>query len=350
VIAESCAVVVPVSPRMQLLKAMPATAMLCDAIPVVLTVRNTGDTILRGIRIQDTLPEGMTTLEGHPAVLFEAGAVEPGQSREFRFNARVERTGTFTNRAVAVCDEGLRVDAAARVTVGQPILTLEKRGPDRVFIGRRAAYDITVANRGDATAYGLTVRDELPAGVEVTEVSRGGQIQGNAVVWAFEQLPPNGAARVSVALRTSLPMELRNRATAVARCAEPVSAGAVTEFAGVPALLLEVIDVDDPIEVGSAEIYEVTVTNQGTMTATNVRIACTLEDNMAFVSATGPTGPTPEGQTVSFAPLPTLAPKERVTWRIHVNAIKEGDVRFQVEMICDQLTRMVRETEATNVY
>ena len=98
------------------------------------------------------------------------------------------------------------------------------------------------------------------------------------------------------------------------------------------------------------ETYEVAVTNQGSMAATNVRIACTLEDNMTYVSSSGPTGANIEGATIGFAPLPILEPKARATWQVRVNAVKPGDVRFEVEMIGDQLTRPVRETEATNVY
>ena len=349
-VAGSCAVVNPVSPRIQLLKSMPAKGSVCDTIPVALTVRNAGDTVLHGVRVQDVLPAGMKTVDGRQSVVFDAGSFPPGQTREFRFNARAETTGTLVNRAVAVADEGLRVQSESTIEIGQAALAVEVQGPERVFVGRRADYTITVANRGDMPAWGVTVRDTLPAGVEVLEVSRGGRIDESTVTWSLEQMPPNAQVRLTLAVRSSAPLSLHDTVTATGRCAETVTAGTATEFTGISALLLEVIDLDDPIEVGAVETYEIAVTNQGSMAATNVRIACTLEDNMTYVSSSGPTGANIEGATIGFAPLPILEPKARATWQVRVNAVKPGDVRFEVEMIGDQLTRPVRETEATNVY
>jgi len=57
-----------------------------------------------------------------------------------------------------------------------------------------------------------------------------------------------------------------------------------------------------------------------------------------------------EGSTITFAPLSTLAPKGKATWRVVVTAVKAGDSRFKTTMITNQLTRPVEETEATRVY
>ena len=56
------------------------------------------------------------------------------------------------------------------------------------------------------------------------------------------------------------------------------------------------------------------------------------------------------GNTVTFQPLPSLAPKAKATWRVTVKALKAGDVRFTAVMNTDQLTRPVQETEATHLY
>ena len=119
---------------------------------------------------------------------------------------------------------------------------------------------------------------------------------------------------------------------------------------GIAAILLEVIDVTDPIEIGDNETYEIAVTNQGSDYSTNIRITCTLEDTMQYVSSSGPTKGTLDAKTVTFDPLASLAPKAKTTWKVVVKALSAGDVRFKVEMIEDCLKRPVEETEATNFY
>ena len=139
-------------------------------------------------------------------------------------------------------------------------------------------------------------------------------------------------------------------ARAMADCANQPECELRTVWEGIPAVLLEVIDVEDPDEVGTTDTYIITVTNQGSATDTNVRITCELEPAMEYVSSDGPTRATSTGRTITFAPLPTLQPKQKATWRVVVRGIEPGDIRFRVTMITDELTRIVEETEATRFY
>ena len=141
-----------------------------------------------------------------------------------------------------------------------------------------------------------------------------------------------------------------NTATAAAYCAEGVTASVETSIAGIPALRLDVVDVEDPIEVGASTTYMITVTNEGTAADTNIRITCNLEDQLQYVSAAGATSGSKVGNTVTFVPLQNLPPKAHATWRVVVTGVKAGDVRFKVSMVSDNLTRAVEEAEATRVY
>jgi uncharacterized repeat protein (TIGR01451 family) len=123
-----------------------------------------------------------------------------------------------------------------------------------------------------------------------------------------------------------------------------------TSVTGISALLMEVVDVEDPVRVGSYATYVIRVENQGSATATNIRIAAVLEDNLRYISSAGSTAGSREGQTIRFFPLGTLAPKTTAAWRVVVEAARAGDVRFKVIMQADQLTRPVEETESTHLY
>ena len=131
---------------------------------------------------------------------------------------------------------------------------------------------------------------------------------------------------------------------------ETVSDSCSTEIEGIPAILLEVIDVTDPVEVGQNTTYVITVTNQGSAPDRNVRVVATLPDQQSFVSATGATNVAANGKTITFAPVENLGVGQQAAWRIVVKADAAGDVRFRIEMTSDNLTSPVIETEATNLY
>ena len=66
--------------------------------------------------------------------------------------------------------------------------------------------------------------------------------------------------------------------------------------------------------------------------------------------ADGPPKISSDGKTVTFAPLASLAPKAKTSWKVVVKGVKAGDTRFKVSMTSDQMTRPVEETESTNFY
>ena len=139
-------------------------------------------------------------------------------------------------------------------------------------------------------------------------------------------------------------------ASAQGACAPSFETTCHVRIAGIPAILLEVIDIEDPIEVGKTETYQIEVTNQGSATDTNIRITCELEDAQEFVSGSGATAVTGQGRTITMAPLAALPAKEKAVWRVVVKANKAANVRFKTTLLSDQLTRPVEETESTNQY
>jgi uncharacterized repeat protein (TIGR01451 family) len=212
------------------------------------------------------------------------------------------------------------------------------------------SYSIKVGNKGDAAAAGTVVTDTLPAGVAFVSATDGGTFANGVVTWNLGSLAPNAEKTVGITGKGTAQGRQCNKADAKATCAEPVSATACTEVKGLAALLLEVIDISDPIEVNGQETYEITVTNQGTAVDTNIKIDCTLEDAQAYVSSSGATAGTATGQKVSFAPLASLAPKAKAQWKVVVKALKAGDIRFAVQLDSDVTERPVNETESTHQY
>ena len=349
-VVPTCANVAVVEPKLKLVKTAPAEVLLCDPIPVRFVVTNTGTGAAQNVTISDTLPVGLQTGAGKNSLSFDAGTLDAGQSREFTATLRAEKTGSYVNKAVAQSASGLKAEAQSTTVVRQPILTITKTAPEMRYLGRDVSYVITVANKGDAPARELMVEDQLPAGVDFVSASNGGRASGGKVRWSVDALAPGQSMMFNVTVMPKAAGTFTNRVAAEASCAAGVTASVQTVIAGIPAILLEVIDLEDPVEIGQQTTYVIKATNQGTAPGTNIKIVCVLEDNEQYVSSGGVTPGSVDGKTITFAPLASLATKDAATWRVVVKAVKAGDVRFTVIMNTDELTRPVQETEATHLY
>ncbi|MHC4437694.1 MAG: hypothetical protein ACYS3S_10070, partial [Planctomycetota bacterium] len=325
--------------------------LLCDLIPVRYVVSNAGTGSIQNVQIMENLPAGLRTTDGKGQVIFDAGTLGAGQSRQFTIELRATQVGTFTSSSVASSSSGLRIESDATTTsVGMPVLAITKTGPNRMYIGRPAAYEITIRNNSDVSAKNTTLEDTIPGGVTGVEATAGAKLSGSKLVWEFGTLEPNSSKNVRVNYTPTQAGTLVNTATAKAYCAEAVTSTMRTLVTGIPALSLEVVDVEDPVRVGARATYVIRVENQGSAIATNIRVACMLENNVRYISSAGATAGSIEGQTVRFFPLGSLAPKAQAAWRVVVEAVRPGDVRFKAVMNADQLNRPVEETESTHIY
>lgn len=347
---DTCVAVNVVAPALKLEKVAPASVLKCDPIPFKLTITNTGVGDARNVVINDTLPDGIVTEDGKKTVAINVGTLPAGKSASYTVNAKATKTGTFTNSASASGLGGLSANASSTTSVLSPELKITKTGPAMRFLGRPVDYTITVTNAGNGVAKNVVIQDIIPAGATSIATSDGGQLANGKISWMVGDLAPKASKTVTVKVVGNQLGTIVNTASATAYCAEAVTATAKTEIKGIPAILLECIDLVDPVEVGGETTYVITVTNQGSLTGTNIGVTVTLEDAAEYVSATGPTTAAVSGKVIKMAPLPTLAPKERQSWQVKVKAVKSGDIRFTIEMNSDQIDRPVKETESTNFY
>lgn len=349
----ACLTVNVVQPALQLQKTMPEEVLQCDPIEVRYVVTNNGSGQATNVEIRDELPEGLVAAAtGSRTIVAPVGTLTAGQSRAFRAEVRAQRTGEFTNNATATADGGLNAEASANVTVRKPKLEITKTAPQQIYIGRALNFQISVRNTGNGEARNTVLTDQLPAGARIESVGNNGQVgaDGRTITWDLGTMAPGSERTVSLQIDPAgVGGDIRNTASVEAYCAEATTATSTTRLVGIPAVLLEVIDVTDPVRVGETTTYVITVTNQGSAVDENIRIAFQL-NQMELVDVTGPTGIATRGEQMVLQPLPTLAPKQQATWRVQARAQSSGDVRFRVQMETANITSPVIETEATRLY
>lgn len=350
-VIPACATVQVIQPELKLARTAPPEVMLCDVIPVRFVITNAGTGAVQNVKIVETLPAGLRTTDGKSELVFDAGTLMAGQSRQFSGELRAAQAGSYVSKAVATSTTGLSVESAPTTTsVGLPVLAITKTGPEQQYIGRPIEYELKITNKSDVSAKNTIVEETVPDGVTSVKATAGAKLSGSKLVWEFGTLEPNASKDVKISYIPTKAGILVNSANATAYCATAVNASMKTTVTGISALLLEVVDVEDPVRIGSYATYVIRVENQGSAIATNVLVTAVLEDNVRYISSAGATVGTKEGQTVRFFPLGSLAPQAKAAWRVVVEAVRPGDVRFKVIMNADQLTRPVEETESTHLY
>jgi uncharacterized repeat protein (TIGR01451 family) len=346
-----CETIRVVRADLQLVKSVPATALICDVIPYSFVVTNTGSSRLTNVVVSDPLPAGLTTVDGQGSLRFDVGTLEPGESRSFNADVRASNTGTYENSAIATSAQGVEASDVASVTVAAPVLSISCEAPDERFVGRPINVCYVVSNLGDAAARDVTVSVPLPANADYQGSTGGGSVQGSSVVWNIGNLAPGQEREICATFVGRAVGTASFPATATAACADNASTSCSTIMSGIPAILLEVIDLDDPVEVGGVVTYEITVTNQGSAPGTNIEIVVDLEASQQFITASGATTvASSSNNQVVFRPVASLDPEQKAIWQVRVRALEADDVRFTTTMQSDQIGRVVRETEATTQY
>ncbi|QQR65862.1 MAG: hypothetical protein IPI25_09885 [Candidatus Brocadia sp.] len=293
------------------------------------------------------LPAMSSRKNGEPILIRNLvwGGEEPIDAYEFTFYSKGRRYRCVTPKLC--CNfwvEDLGPDSRV------PVLTIECNTSDEVLIHRPVQVCLTVKNTGNVPDELVTVTLPVPVGAKFTKST--GEINAAArrVIWRISNFTPDTSKHLCANFTVQQPGTLTFTPSVLGTVAQQADSMCVTRVSGIPAVLLEVIDVDDPIEVGRTETYELSVVNQGSTALTNVVIVCALEDTQEFVSGTGVTTAQAQGHIITFAPLTMLPPKATAKWQVIVKALAAGDVRFSAELTSDQFKRPINETEATRQY
>lgn len=342
-----CAAAPIVSPDITLGVSLASVTDTCSATPIVYTVTNNGTATLNNVVLTPAIPAGLQVVGGDKS--FNLSQLAPGASQSFTVNVKPSASGSYAVTPSVSTAEGVSAQAQADTVAASPALAATATSPDQVLIVRTITYDVGVSNTGDATAGSTKVAASLPANADFVSATRGGAVSGGSVVWNVNSLSAGAGDNFSFTVKPRGSGDYTTNVTAGNDCAGTASARSTTRVVGIPALLLEVVDKNDPVAVGDNVTYEIVVTNQGSAPAHNVKIHVELEDNETYVSSTGDTSNV-TGQTVDFTPVTSIEVGGKVVYQVVVRANAAGDTRFHVEMTSDELKRPVTETESTNLY
>ncbi len=339
-----------VEPLLKLAAEGPESVILGNQAVFNVTVENPGTAATTNTILNVQFSDGLAPLA--KSTTYEIGTLNPGESRSIRVLANMVKLGDHTCRFSVIADNGLDEEQERTVRGLGAILETKIEGPDFRYVGRPATFKIVAENNGTAPATNAHVRCAVPQSFGFVAANAGGKYDAasKTVNWFVNQVEAGGKVEVECELRALDRGAFPVMALSYADRGLRSLAKHETKVEGIAAILLEVVDIDDPVEVGADTGYEILVTNQGTDFATNIQINLEVPDGMEITGVKGPTAGTIEDGKVVFAPLAKLAPRADAIYRVKIRGLKAGDFRVTVHAKSDTLTSQVTEQESTKVY
>ena len=334
----------------------PEAVLINDEAAFVIQVKNEGTGPAHKVKIHVSLPHGLRhpqQRDGSP-VEAELPVLAAGETKSVTLKTKALEAGTQSCELTVLAEACGAVTSKAATQVQKPMLEARLVSPGKAMVRGEPTFTLEVANPGNAPTPNVQAAVSFPEGLEFVSASDSGNYEpgSRTITWNLGAHPAGGKKALSFKLRAGLHGKLEVRAVA----ASPTKVGdkplearstAVLEVEGVPAVGFEVVNVDNPAEVGKDVTYEIRITNQGTRPLTNLKLAAVLSDGLTLSGVTGPVKHAASGQTVGFEPIPRLAVKADVVVRMKARGTTAGDLRCKVQLSCDQLKLPVFKEEST---
>jgi len=338
-------------PQLMVKQECPDKVMVGDPVPVTITVSNPGDGPTEPVVLRAKMSAGIKGEKGQE-MLNEVGVLAAGESRVLKLVCQSVKGGAQKVVTTATADGGLHSTAESATQVSEPKMEVTMSGPKLRYLDRSATYTVVVTNPGDAAANEVHVSAVVPPGFKAGMSSGAGKYDATTrmISWTLGTLNPGEKKELTYKCAATQIGEHKHVVTAEGSRGLRGQSDLMTKVEGIASLLMELADVDDPIEVGAETAYEVRVTNHGSAPATNVEVRALVPKAMSIKACQGPTEYKIEGQEVVFNVIPKLAPKADAVYRINVKANAVGDVRFRARLASDSLSEPVIGEEGTKVY
>ncbi|MHC1764309.1 MAG: hypothetical protein AB9869_08380 [Verrucomicrobiia bacterium] len=298
------------------------------------------------IPVGSTMPFMSSRKDGRPICLRNVlwAGEKPAPAYAFQFNSTGRRYRCVTPKA---CSNFFVVDLGPEPN---PTLAMICSVPEEVLAARPVQVCLELTNPSEAIEPMTTVSLTIPERATFVRTTGDGAASDGRVIWRIPNLRPTASVQLCAMFAVREPCSLAFNAVASGQKARTVETTCATRVLGVPAILLELIDIEDPVQVGREVTYQVNVTNQGTAPGTNIRVVCKLPPSEEFVSGSGVTPVQAEAGVITAGILAELAPKAVASWQVLVKATRAADARFKVELSSDQFQRPIEEEESTELY
>jgi uncharacterized repeat protein (TIGR01451 family) len=338
-------------PQLGLSISGPHDTMVGETLTQVITVSNPGTGVAHDVVVNAKVPEGLEHPRGK-VVEMGIGSLGPGETRELRLPLAAVAGGEGMLIVEARGGANLSQSAQANIRIAAPKLGIDLAGPGLRYVGRQALYVSTVTNEGIAATDNVRIVHLVPEGFEFKKADKGGKFDGTtgSVSWFVGRLEAGESVQVACELQAKQIGEYVHHVQASGESGTSASAKVGTRVDGSSKVTMDVVDLDDPVEVGSQTAYEIRVRNDGTKAAQSVKIICDLPAGVELIDTAGPTAHFIEKGELHFKPLPELGAGAKAIYVIRVNGKQAGNLRMRAKLTSTASPEPVVVEEVTKFY
>jgi uncharacterized repeat protein (TIGR01451 family) len=331
----------------------PEEVMLGEGATLMVVISNPGTGAAHDVKISAQAAGGLELARADGKTLeTDIGTILPGESRNIRLPLVGVKGGKQSVSVTASGSANVSQAATTAIHVVSPSLAVAADGPALRYKGRNAKFTVNVTNDGTVANNNVRVVQNVAEGFQFVSADRGGKYDPDVrtVSWFLGRMESDQSVELSCELEAVQLGEFTQKITAASDAGARAETALDTKVDGAPALTIELVDLDDPVETGVETGYEIRIKNAGSKAATGVALKCELSDGVQLLSAKGPTNAAAERQMVTFKPLPQLAPGEEAVFRVQVKGLRDGNARIKALVSSDSLTEPLVQEEQTKFY
>lgn len=326
--------------------------MLGDPVSQNIVVTNPGTGTAQDVKIEATLSEGLEHPTRENRLVIDVGTVGPGEARTYRLPLTASKGGTQSVSVVATSNTDATSADAVKFDVVAPSLKVTVDGPALRYRGRNAKYTLKIVNDGSLANNNIHVSQAIADGFKFVSADHNGKFDPSVktVNWFVGRLEPGEEAQLSCELNSLQLGEFTHNIQVVSDTGVQADAQIETRVDGIASLTMELIDLDDPVEIGAETGYEIRVKNDGSKSATGVIVACELPAGMEFLDCKAPVGQVVEGRQLTFKPIEQIPAGGHAEIRIRTKVVKDGSHRIRVKLTGGGLQEPMVLEEVTRAY
>jgi uncharacterized repeat protein (TIGR01451 family) len=345
------------APQVELEVTGPVDAKVGGEVPLQFIIRNRGSSDASNVILRSVLPPALQHPEGAD-LEYEIATLRAGDQE-------------IVDLAVVAAEPGDRVLVSAEITANGASLAkgrteievvgaqlqLERRGPERRFVGRSALYQNVVTNDSRFEALNATVVEEIPEASRFVSASNGGSYdaQTRRVKWSIPRLPAGKQLALEIELVTDEAGEVESVVEVVedAGFRTPLTQNTKVTVEDLHNVTADISRQDEPVAVGEQFGFTVTIENRGTAVARNVlmTVQVPLEIRVLAAGTKQVKGNLFANNLVKYDTVPEIQPNEKVTFQIKLQGqqpIRNAPVK--ASLTYDEMTEPLVVSESVTVF
>lgn len=329
----------------------PAKVLVGDPASQIIRISNPGTGIATNITLEALVPQGLQHPRGERLAM-EIGSLNPGETRVVRLALASAEGGDQVLEVQVSADAGLEEIRKKTILVVEPSLAATITGPESRYVGHAARYTLTVANTGDVASNNVRALYRVPKGFQFLRAAGGARFDAirGTVSWYVGRLAPGESIERTVFLTAAEEGNFSHTAAATSEHGATAETRLATHVEGTASLSVEIVERDDPVQVGVETAFEIRVQNDGSKPAQSVGLSIELPAGVKYQSARGPAEHIATNGLLVFKSIDRLDPGKTAIYRVYVLGTGAGNHRIRARVASDSIGEPLISEEMTKFF